>query len=60
MPENEKNYQLLPARRVRELISVSSMTLYRLYTYGDLPSPIKINKRNFWRLIDIQNWIDRR
>jgi predicted DNA-binding transcriptional regulator AlpA len=56
----DQNYQLLPARRVRELISVSPMTLYRLYTHGDLPDPIKINNRNFWRLADIQSWIDQR
>jgi predicted DNA-binding transcriptional regulator AlpA len=56
----EQRYQLLPSKKVRELIGVSSMTLYRLYTYSDLPTPIKINNRNFWRLSDVQDWIDQR
>ena len=58
--EASQRYQLVSAKKVREMIGVSTMTLYRLYTYGDLKDPIKINKRNFWRLSDIQDWIDQR
>lgn len=54
-----QRYQLVSAKTVREMIGgVSTMTLYRLHTFGDLKAPIKINDRNFWRLSDIQDWID--
>lgn len=53
-------YRLVPARQVCAMLGVSNMTLYRLYTSGKMPEPKKINKRKFWRLSDVQDWIDAR
>jgi predicted site-specific integrase-resolvase len=50
---------LLPQREVqRRMGGVSSMTIHRWRLQGTLPTPVVINKRNYWRAADITRIID--
>jgi predicted DNA-binding transcriptional regulator AlpA len=58
---------LIPARRVCELLGgVSKMKLWRLtgsarecYRALGFPRPVSINNRNYFRLDEVEAWIDR-
>lgn len=49
---------LLPRRRLRKLIPVSDMTIYRWERDGIFPKHLSINGRNYWRLSEVRSWID--
>jgi len=56
--------KLISSNTVREMLAdISIVTLRRWSTnknYSSLnfPKPIKIATRNYWRLSDIENWVD--
>lgn len=60
----EAGSKLISSNTVREMLAgISIVTLRRWSTnknYSSLnfPKPIKIATRNYWRLSDIENWID--
>lgn len=50
--------QLLSARQVGALLSVSTRTVWRMLSSGQLPQPIRIGTRlTRWRLVDIQAFL---
>jgi predicted DNA-binding transcriptional regulator AlpA len=60
----DKNYRtmterLLPRRELRSLVPVSDMTIWRWERDGVFPRHLSINGRNYWRLSEIADWIDR-
>ena len=60
----EAGSKLISSNTVREMLAgISIVTLRRWstnkkYSYLNFPKPIKIATRNYWRLNDIENWID--
>ena len=53
--------RLIPARALRTLLGdASNMTIWRWRSRHQLPSPIKINGRNYWRLGEVLAWIEAR
>jgi hypothetical protein len=48
----------LPAAAVRARYGVSDMSLWRWLRNEALgfPAPIRINKRRFWKLADLETW----
>jgi predicted DNA-binding transcriptional regulator AlpA len=63
--ESARNYHLcggemlLPRRALRRLIPVSDMTIWRWERDGIFPGHFSINGRNYWRLSEVQDWMDR-
>ena len=51
--------RLLPRRELRGLVPVSDMTIWRWERDGLFPRHLSINGRNYWRLSEISDWIDR-
>lgn len=49
---------LLSQKRLREIVPVSAMSLWRWRRGGIFPQPIVINGRNFWELSRVRAWID--
>jgi len=62
--DTQSDSKLIPSNAVREMLAgISSITLHRWssdekYSYLNFPKPIKIATRNYWRLSDVENWID--
>jgi predicted DNA-binding transcriptional regulator AlpA len=54
----EWNQTYLPGNQVRARYSVSSQSLWRWLKSETLgfPKPLKINGRNFWKLVDLEIW----
>lgn len=50
---------LITAAQLRELIPVSSMTIWRWQKLGLMPAPVVIRRRNYWRSSEISAWINR-
>tara|TARA_B100001094_G_scaffold92408_1_gene88278 strand:+ start:168 stop:389 length:222 start_codon:yes stop_codon:yes gene_type:complete len=55
----KESYQLISKREAASLLSISTRTLDRLISSGDLPQPIKVGKSSRLRLIDITQFIDK-
>lgn len=54
----EGGSQLLTARQVGELMSVSTRTIWRMLSREQLPEPIRIGSRlTRWRLADIETFL---
>jgi predicted DNA-binding transcriptional regulator AlpA len=51
--------RLLPRRELRRLVPVSDMTIWRWERDGVFPRHVSINGRNYWRLSEISDWIER-
>lgn len=51
--------RLLPRRELRSLVPVSDMTIWRWERDGVFPRHLSINGRNYWRLSEVFDWIDR-
>jgi predicted DNA-binding transcriptional regulator AlpA len=51
--------RLLPRRELRSLVPVSDMTIWRWERGGVFPRHLSINGRNYWRLSEISEWMDR-
>ncbi len=49
--------ELVNARELAKLLSVSERTLYRLKSTGELPPPILLGGSVRWRLSEIRQWI---
>lgn len=48
MSKEIKPARMLPARTVRDRFGISAMTLHRWEKKGIIPTPQKINGRNYW------------
>lgn len=51
--------RLLPRRELRKVVPVSDMTIWRWQRHGHFPKHLSINGRNYWRLSEIWDWMDR-
>ncbi len=51
--------ELVNARELAKLLSVSERTLYRLKSTGELPPPILLGGSVRWRLDEIRQWISK-
>jgi predicted DNA-binding transcriptional regulator AlpA len=51
--------RLLSRRDLRRLVSVSDMTIWRWERDELFPRHLVINGRNYWRLTEVSDWIDR-
>jgi predicted DNA-binding transcriptional regulator AlpA len=51
--------RLLTRRMLRLMVPVSDMTIWRWEKGGTFPEHLSIYGRNYWRLSEVQNWMDR-
>jgi predicted DNA-binding transcriptional regulator AlpA len=51
--------RLLRRRELRALVPVSDMTIWRWERAGQFPRHLSINGRNYWRLSELTDWMDR-
>jgi len=58
-PYQNLTERLLPRRELRRLVPVSDMTIWRWERGGMFPKHLSINGRNYWRLSEISDWMDR-
>ena len=49
--------QLLNAKTVGEMLSLSKRQIFRLKSSGRIPAPVKIGGSVRWRQTDITDWI---
>jgi len=49
---------LMTSAQLKKLIPVTDMTLWRWMERGIFPRPKKINRRNYWKLVEVQAWMD--
>jgi predicted DNA-binding transcriptional regulator AlpA len=55
----DRSERLLPRRELRSLVPVSDMTIWRWERDGLFPRHLVINGRNYWRLSELRDWVDR-
>jgi len=48
---------LIPAIEFARLLQVSTRTLWRLRSAGDLPAPVRFGGTVRWRLEEVRKWI---
>jgi len=48
---------LVTAQEVARLLNVSTRSLWRMRSAGDIPSPIKLGSAVRWRLDEVKAWI---
>jgi len=51
---------LLGSAKVKKIIDVGDMSLWRWIKAGAFPKPIKIQRHNYWRVDEINAWIAER
>lgn len=49
--------ELLTAEMVRKLTKVTDMSIWRWMKAGTFPKPMRIHRRNYWRMSDIKAWL---
>ncbi|TKJ34640.1 MAG: DNA-binding protein [Planctomycetes bacterium B3_Pla] len=52
------NNQLLSAKELANLLSVSTRTVWRLRSAGALPEPVTVGSSRRWRASDVSEWIE--
>jgi predicted DNA-binding transcriptional regulator AlpA len=57
MPDN-RDGALVPGPKVKARYGVSEQSIWRWTNDPELefPQPVKINRRNYWRLADLERW----
>ncbi len=58
MVTERKEWTLMNAAAVGEMLCLSKRQVFRLRSYGKLPRPIKIGGSIRWRSSDIELWLD--
>ena len=48
---------LIPAEELARLLQVSTRTLWRLRSAGELPQPVRFGGTVRWRLDEVRKWI---
>jgi len=51
------NSNLLTAKAVAQLLSLSKRTVHRLNSSGKIPAPVRINASVRWKESDVRQWI---
>jgi predicted DNA-binding transcriptional regulator AlpA len=52
--ENDRDERLLPMRRMCRRYGVSDRTIDRWLERGELPKPVRIGGRKYWRVTDLE------
>ncbi len=50
--------RMIDVTEVATILSVSTRTVWRLVSSGELPQPIRFGRNVRWRAGDIESWID--
>ena len=50
--------RLIGIKEVERLTGYVRMTIYRKFTNGLFPKPVKIQERNKWYLSAVKKWVD--
>lgn len=50
--------QMIDVREVATILSISTRSVWRLVSRGDLPQPIRLGRTVRWRSTDIDRWIE--
>ena len=50
---------LVKDHEVARMLDVSKRTVWRMVSAGQIPLPVRLGGNTRWRLLDIQNWIER-
>ena len=58
MNETKQNTQLLTAKELGALLSLSKRQIFRLNSCGKIPAPIRIGGSVRWANSTIESWID--
>ena len=53
-----KELKLVDAHYLAEILSVSTRTVWRMRSAGELPSAVCLRGSTRWRLSDIEDWIE--
>lgn len=48
---------LISAAQLAQLLNISTRTLWRLHSTGQVPEPLKLGGSTRWRLNEVQLWI---
>ncbi|MBL9165673.1 MAG: helix-turn-helix domain-containing protein [Planctomycetaceae bacterium] len=56
-PTESSPQQMIDVREVATILSVSTRTVWRLISRGEIPQPIRFGRNVRWRQIDIESWI---
>ncbi len=54
---SEQKPLLLSVKQVAELLALSSRTVWRLVSAGELPEPVRIGRAARWRMEDIEEFV---
>lgn len=54
----EAGVQLIGIAKLEKKLDISRMTIWRLCSAGKFPPPLYIGTRRFWRLSDVEAWIE--
>ena len=49
---------LISADELARLLGISTRTIWRRLSGGEIPKPVRLGKSVRWRLADIEAWID--
>jgi len=49
---------LISADELARLLGISTRTIWRRLSGGEIPKPVRLGKSVRWRLADIESWID--
>lgn len=50
--------RMIDVREVATILSISTRSVWRLVSRGDLPQPIRLGRTVRWRSTDIDRWIE--
>jgi prophage regulatory protein len=56
---SQRRASLINAQELAQMLSVSTRTLWRLLSKGELPTPVRLGGSVRWRLDEVRSWIDR-
>ncbi len=54
---SEQKALLLSVKQVADLLAMSSRTVWRLVSAGELPQPVRIGRAARWRQEDIEEFV---
>jgi predicted DNA-binding transcriptional regulator AlpA len=55
-----RDNQLIASAALREMLGeISAMTLWRWETHRQFPRALRIGKRKYWKLADVDAWLER-
>lgn len=59
MSANNTNEMLLRLKKVKEYVPITTSSIYQKMANGKFPKQVKIGGSAFWRMSDIQEYIEK-